>query len=619
MKQSLLEASNLELTICDATGHELEATPDDAGSTPAASVTSTETLDNLADLDALGQLDLIGIHRTDIDGDGSAALRKDTIASAPASTDATEADLLTAPITVDGMELGSITLRRQSADSTATPSRALLHRFARQYGMPESEIGAFLDAADDATSANPQAASRLFQMWASGIVRAVGQEYQLRQRVEELGTLYEISTLIASHRNLQELLNEAARKTAEVMKVKAASIRLLDESGENLDLLAQHNLSQAYVNKGPIVLANHELSRRVLAGETVYIPNFADDERVHFAEEAKREGLVSSISAPLVFQGRAAGLIRLYSSEVRTFSSFEEGMLRAIAQLVAAAVENARLEAARLKSDQIERQLMLAGDVQRRMMPRRMPTTPGMEFAAKWTPSEEVAGDFFDFIDLHDGHVGVAMADVAGHGMPAALLTSAVRASLRAYAQDVYDIDDIIARVNVALSRDTLDNEFATLFYGVIDPDTLRLTYCNAGHEPPLLLRDGEFSKLEVGGMIVGVDSEQIYEKGWVDLQPGDMLLLYSDGLTEAFNFQREKFGRDRIETAMLGAAHLPAEAAVGYIHWQMRCHTGLKQIEDDTTIVVIKVNETGEISSSTDPIAADSDDEQTDEESSRS
>ena len=428
-------------------------------------------------------------------------------------------------------------------------------------------------------------------LWVNCISHLCHQGYELGQRVEELSALYKLSTLLSAHRNLQELLDAAARNAAEVMNVKAASIRLLDEGGRELIPKAVFNLSPEYLNKGPIVIEQSELYRQTFSEQMVYVENMATDPRVLYPEDARREGLVSILSAAMVYRDRPIGVIRLYTGRLRRFSKFEINMLHAVAQLLATAIENARLMAEHMEKERIQHQLHMAAAVQRRMMPASCPTVPHFDIAARYVPSFELGGDFYDFISL-DGHLGIAVGDVVGKGLPASLLMASVRASLRAYAQDVYDLDEIISRVNIALARETRDNEFATLFYAVIDPPTRRMTYCNAGHEPPLLLRRGRISRLEVGGMIVGIDENQQYEKGLVDLQAGDLMLFYTDGLSESQNFAGESFGRERVIQAMHDRADAPARDAMNHILWEMRRYVGLKTTVDDTTLVVVKVEE---------------------------
>jgi sigma-B regulation protein RsbU (phosphoserine phosphatase) len=222
------------------------------------------------------------------------------------------------------------------------------------------------------------------------------------------------------------------------------------------------------------------------------------------------------------------------------------------------------------------------------MLPATIPQLKQFDIAADYIPTLELSGDFYDLIQLN-GHIGIAIGDVVGKGVAASLLMASVRSSLRAYAQDLYDISQIIHRVNVLLTRDTLDNEFATLFYGVLDPDTNRLTYCNAGHNPPLLLRNGEVTELDVGGLIVGIDEQATYDMAIVHFQPGDLLLLFSDGMNEAKNFDNVQFGKERIIEAMKSSLTLPdANAMLKHILWQMRCFTGLHHNADDTTAVLI-------------------------------
>ena len=449
------------------------------------------------------------------------------------------------------------------------------------------QIGA-IDAALN-TQLDRQSVARVVDLWAADVAQQCARGMQLQQRVEELGVVYTLSTLLAAHRDLQQVLDAGVRSAAEVMQVKAASIRLLDAETGELVPKAVFNLSQQYLDKGPILAEKSELYGRTLAGEVTYVQDMATDPRVLYPEDARHEGLVSILAAPMIYQDRPIGVIRLYTGRQRQFSRFEINMLRAVAQLLGTAIENARLNADHLEHERVQRQLRLAADVQRRMLPAAPPDLPPFDIAARYVPSLELGGDFYDFIAL-DGHMGIAIGDVAGKGVAASLLMASVRAALRAYAQDVYDLGEIIARVNVALTRDTLDNEFATLFYGVIDPSTMRMTYCSAGHEPPLLLRDGQIQRLTRGGMIVGIDDQQQYEKGLLTLQRGDLVLLYTDGLTDAQNFQRQHFGRDRVIAAMHDRAHAPAHDVLNHVLWEMRRFVGLNRSVDDTTIVVIKV-----------------------------
>jgi sigma-B regulation protein RsbU (phosphoserine phosphatase) len=309
---------------------------------------------------------------------------------------------------------------------------------------------------------------------------------------------------------------------------------------------------------------------------------------VYYPQQAAEEGLASMLCVGIIYQAQPIGTLQMYTAETRRFTQFEVDLVRAIAQLLATAIEKTRLDAARIENQQMLRQLHLAADVQRRMLPRRMPTIPGYEIAARYVPSFELSGDFYDFVAL-DHSIGIGIGDVVGKGVAASLLMAGVRASLRAFAQDVYDLDEVIARVNVTMCRDTLDSEFATLWYGTLNPDTRRLTYCNAGHEPPLVVRDGQLIPLDIGGMIVGVDRGSQYIKGIWDFKPGDLILFYTDGLPDAMNDRDERFGRARVEKLLLEVASRSANDALNHILWTVRQYTGPRRATDDTTLIVLK------------------------------
>src|SRR5262249_38804111 len=160
--------------------------------------------------------------------------------------------------------------------------------------------------------------------------------------------------------------------------------------------------------------------------------------------------------------------------------------------------------------------------------------------AARYQPTFVLSGDFYDFMEM-EGSLGLAIGDVVGKGLAAALMMSGVRASLRAHVQDVYHIDEVLARVNAALRRDPRDNEFVTLWYGVIAAEKRRLTYSPGGHEPTLVFRatpgrapgPADIDELSIGGMALGIDPTQRYQRGTYDLHPGDVALLYTDGVTD--------------------------------------------------------------------------------------
>jgi len=496
-----------------------------------------------------------------------------------------------APIIVEGQTLGSIVIEPDgpSADDLA-PRLHELEGLAEALGLDDIQRQELIDSSELAFGTNRGAAIQFLYLMANAIARLCFEQYHAQQRLEELSVLYRVSTVLAGHEDLQQTLDTAARSVADMLKVKAVVIRMMTDTDEGplLERRASTGLSENYISQSRLLVNRSEMLAAALRGETIYIQDLVTDDRVFFPQQAREEGLVSMLCVGIIYQSQPIGTLQLFTSERRTFTQFEVDLVCAIAQLLATAIEKTRLDAARSDNRKIHRQLHLAADVQRRMLPRAMPDLPGYDIAARYVPSFELSGDFYDFINLEHS-LGIGIGDVVGKGVAAALLMASVRASLRAFAQDVYDLDEVIARVNQALCRDTLDAEFATLWYGTLDHTTGRLTYCNAGHEPPLLVRDGKLHRLDEGGMIVGVDPEQLYEKGIFHLQPGDMLLLFTDGLTDAMNLQDQRFGKERAEKLLLEVADRSANDALNHILWTVRQHTGPRRAPDDTTLLLLK------------------------------
>ncbi|MBX3379936.1 MAG: SpoIIE family protein phosphatase [Phycisphaeraceae bacterium] len=479
-------------------------------------------------------------------------------------------------------------------------------------------IGAFtvsVFASDESDVESRQSLSRVVSLLAATTSELCERELDLRHRVKEASALYKLSTMLPRATSVDRVLQVALELALDVLELDCGGVVLVPEDTEevaeikgtsegDLVLMASKGLSDKWLADTRPLTKDRLFDRLAISGELAISENLPEDDRVFEPERVVTERLGAAIHAGLAFQGRPIGVMRLYARSPRTFDESDKRVLRSIASQAAVAVQQARLIKAQEHDQRIQRQLMLAGDVQRRMLPRFVPATTtdfkNLDLAARYIPSFELGGDFYDFIGL-TGHLGIAVGDVVGKGVAAALLMSAVRASLRAHAQGVYDLDEVISRVNIALCRDTLDNEFATLWYGVLDPVRLRLTYCSAGHEPPIIVRvpqhrapgPADIDELAIGGMVVGIDRSQRYQRAVYDMHPGDVLVAYTDGVTDAVNFDRQKFGKKRLRTCILEILKSNPKATAAeiteHIHWSLRQFAGLAPRPDDETIVVMR------------------------------
>ncbi len=251
-------------------------------------------------------------------------------------------------------------------------------------------------------------------------------------------------------------------------------------------------------------------------------------------------------------------------------------MLSSAADVFALMIENAKLSHRALEQEKLRRDLALAGEVQRRLLPPRPPRNGVATLAAFSLPARTVGGDYYDFIDLPDEGIGLAVADVSGKGIAAALLMSVVQASLRAIsAENNVPPSGLTARMNGFLYRSTGTSKYATFFYAVIEAHGRRMRYVNAGHNPPYLLRRAsggvDVTELTAGGTVLGMFPEVDYEEAAVDLSPGDLLVAFTDGVTEALNPAGEEFGEERLKDLLRGAIGVPAETVSATLAERMR------------------------------------------------
>ncbi len=429
-------------------------------------------------------------------------------------------------------------------------------------------------------------------LMADVIGRLCDRESQLRTRIDQLATLYHVTAEFTGMSELQSVLDRATSAVVNVLSAQSCAIRLLSEDRTELVVKSVANLSNEYLDKGPILLSESRVDQEVLnTGEPVYIADERTDPRVLYPSEARREGIVSAMCVPLSYRDEVLGVLRVYTGEPHEFDWFEVSLLEAISAQAAAAISHARLHGEAREANEVRRQLRMAGEVQRRMIPSAPPQPPGFEIGAVYVPCYELGGDFYDFIDLPPHNVGVGVCDVVGKGVRASLLMASIRASLRAHATNVYSMSEVLGWVNRDLCSDTLTSDFATMFYAVLDVESKRLTYANAGHLPPLLFRDGQACHLSTGGGVLGIDQDAHWGYESFVLEPGDVVLAYTDGLVEALNFNDEAFGQQRVEDAARSAieSQRSADGIVKHVLWEMRRFAGLQTRGDDLTIIAIR------------------------------
>ncbi|MFN0011699.1 MAG: PP2C family protein-serine/threonine phosphatase [Phycisphaerales bacterium] len=471
--------------------------------------------------------------------------------------------------------------------------------------MSVGQVGEIVLPADW-TGADPtgrRALERAITLLASTAVESCEDQVSLRRRVNELDALFRLSSLLARDDDPDKVLHTALQLAIEVLSADAGTILATDGDTGVLVNKASYGLSDTWLARQAPLSNEGVLRARALAGEVVAVADLRDDDRIADHDAPQAEGLVSLITTGLLYQGRAAGLIRLYTRARHEFSVQDADLLRAIADHAAMALAHARLRRLREEDQLIKRQVRLAADVQRRMLPQTLPQLPEFDLAARYNPSFHLGGDFYDlFVRRHQ--LVLSVCDVVGKGVPAALLMSSVRASLRAYTQDLVELDEVMSRLNKSLARDTLESEFATLWLGVADPRTLRLTYCGAGHDPPLIFRvpqhrapsPADVDELPAGGMALGIDPSQRYQLGSFDLLPHDVLVSYTDGVSEASDFENRRFGKDRIKASVLGVLASEPQASASriadHLLRELRNFCGLKSANDDVTLVVLRVRE---------------------------
>lgn len=300
----------------------------------------------------------------------------------------------------------------------------------------------------------------------------------------------------------------------------------------------------------------------------------------------------SFMAVPLQTNEKVIGLIYVDFPDItREFSAEDLSLLTVMANVAAIRIEHARLNEVEQAERLMAKELSQAGEIQRKLLPPRPPKVPNMDLAGFNLPCRTVGGDYYDFFNLPDGKVVLAVGDVAGKGMPAAMLMSSLQARLQILVESDENPASIVQRLNRSIAANCPDNRFITFFLTSIDPATGEMRYCNAGHNPPLLIRaNGLTERLEGGGIILGILPVAQYSEQRATIRPGDVLVLFSDGVSEAMPTGiDEEFGESRISMSILNNYSRPAGEMIDALIQDLQNWCAGTPYADDVTLLIAK------------------------------
>jgi sigma-B regulation protein RsbU (phosphoserine phosphatase) len=324
----------------------------------------------------------------------------------------------------------------------------------------------------------------------------------------------------------------------------------------------------------------------------VRVPEIVVRGTVDLREELAATGM--RVVVPLQLQGDTRGLL-LVGDKLNhdAFSDADLEFLSSLGNLAIISIENARLFKEAIEKQKMEDELLIAREIQKGLLPSVIPEIPGVLLSAANISSKQVGGDYYDVLRTEDGMHVIAIGDVSGKGSPAALLMANLQATIRALVPLRLGLGELTGRVNDLMCENTGGNKFVTFFWGMYDHTTRSLRYVNAGHNYPYVLHaDATFDRLDRGGMILGIMKTLVpYEEASVDLQPGDALVMFTDGVSEAMSKEQEEYGEERLEGVLRRTLGAPADAILDAIHKDVLVHTQGAPQSDDITMMILTLS----------------------------
>jgi serine phosphatase RsbU (regulator of sigma subunit) len=361
---------------------------------------------------------------------------------------------------------------------------------------------------------------------------------------------------------------------------------LMDDNGR---LSPQAYLSKAR-QQSQFAISRSIARKAIDENQAILIKDVAGDDNVQMSESITSLKIRSAICTPLWNGERTVGVMYLDTTKPeQQFGELDLLFFSSLSGMIAEKIQNAMLADIAREKRRLDAELEIATEIQNRLFPAEIPKVKGYDLSAFNRSCTEVGGDYFDVIET-DSCVGIAIADVAGKGIGAAMLMSNLQAMLQVRSAEAPDPGELLKKMNVDLIKRVGEGRFITMFYLALDPESGRIRYSNAGHNPPYLYsEDGKITELEVSGMPLGILAEIDYTSSETEIRPGEVLLLYSDGITECMNKAGDLFGEDRLKEVLAQSAHGDAHSIRGAIFSAADTFRENEPYSDDMTLIVLK------------------------------
>ncbi len=420
------------------------------------------------------------------------------------------------------------------------------------------------------------------------VSRLQAENQRLKRAVEELALLNDLAREIGASLNSQEVMQSIIRRSLRAMNAEQGVITLIDQQA----LAPMRTLVRTRVSSGRQQAFHLEQSLQgwmLLHKMPLVINDPAHDER--FRGVTWEESIRSLVCAPLLVKSELKGILTLYNKKDGAgFTTEDQRLLGIIAAQSAQVVENARLYEEEQALLRMQEQVRLAAQIQYELLPKTAPDIAGYEIAGKTLPAQSVGGDYFDFIPIDEQCWALCLGDVTGKGLPASLLMANLQATIRGQTLSSSSVSECLGRANRLLHQSTDDEKFASAFYTKLDTQQHLLCYANAGQNDPLLFSSSPNPlRLKTGGIMLGLFPSFPFQEETISLQHGDLLLIYSDGVTEAKNVLDEDFGEERLIELVQRNLEKSAGDLVEKIIAAVKAFAGAAPQHDDITLMILR------------------------------